>query len=136
MLSSDSKTLDAVVRNLEVIGEAVKMLPDEIRSRQPDVDWQKIAGLRDILIHRYFGIDPEIIQDTFRISCPCSRSSSASFWRTKTAGHGAPSPRPGRQPASCHPATSRSQRTRFSASAHAVRRLFVPLPVEMHSALS
>ena len=44
MLSSDSKTLDAVVRNLEVIGEAVKMLPDEIRSKQPDVDWQKIAG--------------------------------------------------------------------------------------------
>ncbi len=70
MLSSDSKTLDAVVRNLEVIGEAVKMLPDEIRSRQPDVDWQKIAGLRDILIHRYFGIDPEIIQDIVQNKLP------------------------------------------------------------------
>jgi len=47
MLSSDSKALDAIVRNLEVIGEAVKMLPEEIRSRQPDVDWEKMAGLRD-----------------------------------------------------------------------------------------
>ena len=70
MLSGDSKTLDAVVRNLEVIGEAVKMLPVEIRARQPDVDWQKIAGLRDILIHRYFGIDLEIIQDIVQNKLP------------------------------------------------------------------
>ena len=70
MLSSDPKTLDAVARNLEVIGEAVKMLPEEIRSRKPDVDWKKIAGLRDILIHRYFGIDLEIIQDIVQNKLP------------------------------------------------------------------
>jgi hypothetical protein len=51
-LLSESKTLDAVVRNLEVIGEAAKMVPDSIRAQDQDVDWRKIAGLRDILIHQ------------------------------------------------------------------------------------
>jgi uncharacterized protein with HEPN domain len=54
---SDRKTVDAVVRNLEVIGEAVKALPPDVRDRAPDVEWQKIAGLRDVLIHAYSGID-------------------------------------------------------------------------------
>ena len=59
----DAKTLDAVVRNLEIIGEAVKHLPEDVRSQRVDVDWKKIAGLRDILIHEYFGIDIDIIWD-------------------------------------------------------------------------
>jgi len=66
----DTKTLDAVVRNLEVIGEAVKKVPDEIRSRYPDVEWKKIAGLRDILIHEYFGIDVNIIWDILKNKLP------------------------------------------------------------------
>jgi len=61
--SEDTKTLDAVVRNLEVVGEAIKKVPDEIRLRHGAVDWKRIAGLRDILIHEYFGIDVEIIWD-------------------------------------------------------------------------
>jgi uncharacterized protein with HEPN domain len=52
-----------VVRNLEVIGEAVKRLPADVRSHAPSVEWQKIAGLRDITIHQYFGIDVEILWD-------------------------------------------------------------------------
>ena len=59
----DAKTLDAVIRNLEVIGEATKKIPEQIRLKNPEVDWKRIAGLRDILIHEYFGVDVEIIWD-------------------------------------------------------------------------
>ncbi len=62
--------MDAVVRNLEVIGEAVKQLPHDVRSASPDVEWQKIAGLRDILIHAYFGIDVDIIWDVVSNKLP------------------------------------------------------------------
>jgi uncharacterized protein with HEPN domain len=54
---ADEKTQDAVVRNLEIIGEAVKHLPEEVRNRYPPVEWRKIAGLRDIVVHHYFGIN-------------------------------------------------------------------------------
>jgi len=63
MFHDDRKTIDAVVRNLEIIGEAVKQIPEGIRGQHPDIDWKKIAGLRDILIHNYFGIDLELIWD-------------------------------------------------------------------------
>ncbi len=66
----DSKTFDAVLRNLEVIGEAVKRIPDEIRLQHQQVEWKKIAGLRDILIHQYFGIDAEIIWDVVHNKLP------------------------------------------------------------------
>ncbi len=59
----DQKTLDAVVRNLEIIGEATKRVPENIRAKYPQIDWRRISGLRDILIHQYFGIDLEIIRD-------------------------------------------------------------------------
>ena len=62
-LDQDEKTFDAVVRNLEVIGEAVKHLPDDELAKAPEVEWRKIAGLRDILAHAYFGVDSGIIQD-------------------------------------------------------------------------
>lgn len=62
-LSHNDLVLDAVVRNLEVIGEAVKKIPDEIRIEYDNIPWRKIAGLRDILIHEYFGININIIWD-------------------------------------------------------------------------
>jgi len=54
---------DGVVRNLEIIGEAVKHLPKDVQKKYPTVEWKKIAGLRDILIHAYFGVDRDIVWD-------------------------------------------------------------------------
>lgn len=60
---ADELILDGVVRNLEIIGEAVKQLPEDIKNKKSEIEWKKIAGLRDILIHSYFGIDTVIIWD-------------------------------------------------------------------------
>ncbi len=68
--AKDRKTIDAVVRNLEVIGEAAKNVPRNERQRHPKVEWRKMAGLRDILIHEYFGIDVEIVWDIVRRKIP------------------------------------------------------------------
>lgn len=57
----DRKTTKAVIRCLEVIGEAVKKLPIELKDKYKDVPWKEIAGMRDKLIHEYFGIDLEIL---------------------------------------------------------------------------
>ncbi|KYK34748.1 MAG: DUF86 domain-containing protein [Theionarchaea archaeon] len=61
---------DGVMRNLEIIGEAVKNIPEEVRSKGPEIEWKKVAGLRDILIHGYFGIDLEIVWDVIKHKIP------------------------------------------------------------------
>jgi uncharacterized protein with HEPN domain len=58
---SDLKTQDAVIRNLEVIGEAAKRLPAEVAGSHPEVPWKRIAGLRDKMIHQYFGMNLELV---------------------------------------------------------------------------
>lgn len=59
--AGDSKTVDAVVRNLEIIGEAVKGLPAEVIERAPEIEWKLIARFRANVIHRYFGIRLPIV---------------------------------------------------------------------------
>jgi uncharacterized protein with HEPN domain len=61
---------NAVCRSLEIIGEATKNVLPEIKSKYPLVDWKRMAGIRDIIIHQYFGLDYEVIWDTIQIDIP------------------------------------------------------------------
>jgi uncharacterized protein with HEPN domain len=67
---ADEKTYDAVLRNLEVIGEAAKHVPDAVRETIPSVPWRKVSGLRDIVAHAYFGVDDNIVWDVVRNKVP------------------------------------------------------------------
>ncbi|MCL2435339.1 MAG: DUF86 domain-containing protein [Lentimicrobiaceae bacterium] len=58
---TDSKTIDAVIRNFEIIGEAANRLPEEFKDSHPDIDWFRIRGFRNRIVHDYFGIDNSII---------------------------------------------------------------------------
>ena len=61
---------DAVIRRLEIIGEAVKNLPPEFRAEYPDVQWRQIAGMRDVLIHGYFGVDLDLTWNVVKSDLP------------------------------------------------------------------
>ena len=67
---SDRKTRDAVIRHFEIIGEAVKSLPDDFRAKFPDIPWKSIAGFRDVLIHQYFSVDPSMVWATVENQLP------------------------------------------------------------------
>lgn len=74
-LDQDTFTQDetlkrAYVRSIEVIGEAVKQLPDELWQKYPGIDWRAMAGMRDRLIHHYFGVDYEIVWDVVANKVP------------------------------------------------------------------
>jgi uncharacterized protein with HEPN domain len=63
---ADKKTVNAVVRSLEVIGEATGKIPKDIRMKYPDVPWDEIFGMRNRLIHEYFGVDLDIVWQTIQ----------------------------------------------------------------------
>ena len=60
----DTKTVDAVIRNLEIIGEAAKNIPKRVKEKHHDIDWKAMAGMRNILAHEYFGVRMGIIWKT------------------------------------------------------------------------
>jgi len=66
----DDKTASAVIRKLEIIGEATKQLPEEFRQRYPDIPWKEMAGMRDRLIHFYFGVDHRLVWQTITDRLP------------------------------------------------------------------
>jgi uncharacterized protein with HEPN domain len=66
----DKKTVYAVVRAMEVIGEAAKNIPEPIRSKYPNIPWRDMAGMRDKLIHAYFGVDVEVLWKTIQQDIP------------------------------------------------------------------
>jgi len=61
--TKDETLKRAFVRSLEIIGEAAKKLPESVRAIQPDIEWRKVTGMRDRLIHDYFGVDYTIVWD-------------------------------------------------------------------------
>jgi len=67
---NDEKTIDAITRNFEIMGEAVKYLPANIRNKFPEIPFKKIAGMRDKIIHDYFGIDYDYIWITIKDDLP------------------------------------------------------------------
>ncbi len=66
----DRKTVYAVIRAIEIIGEAVKRIPESIKSRYQQIPWRDMAGMRDKLIHEYFGVDPRAVWDTVKKDTP------------------------------------------------------------------
>lgn len=67
---NDTKTQDAVVRNLEITGEAVKRIPKEVRDAYPNITWRPAAAMRDFLIHDYPSVDAEAVWETIRNDLP------------------------------------------------------------------
>ncbi len=68
--SQDDKTISAVVRKLEIIGEAAKRIPESTKDAYPDISWKLAAGMRDRLIHAYFEVEAEILWFTIKTSLP------------------------------------------------------------------
>lgn len=68
--AADRKTIYAVVRSVEIIGEATKNIPDQIKAQTPDLPWKRMAAMRDKLIHGYFGVDIKTLYKTAKQDLP------------------------------------------------------------------
>jgi hypothetical protein len=68
--AGDERTIDAVIRNFTVIGEAANHLPDELVSHQPGVPWAEMRGMRNVVIHEYFGVSLAILWETIQHDLP------------------------------------------------------------------
>ncbi|OGY54755.1 MAG: hypothetical protein A2951_01995 [Candidatus Buchananbacteria bacterium RIFCSPLOWO2_01_FULL_56_15] len=70
LFSRDNLVVDAIVRNLGVIGEAAKNIPNDFKEEHQDIPWNKIAGMRNIIVHEYFSVDAEILWKTIKQDIP------------------------------------------------------------------
>ena len=76
---SDQKTIDAVVRNLEVVGEAASRLTDAARKRRGDIEWPLVVGLRNRIVHESFGVDSEVVWEIINHNLPALTDALTSF---------------------------------------------------------
>jgi len=83
--AADGKTRDAVIRQFEIVGEAIKDLPETMREREPRIPWRQIAGFRDVLAHSYFAVETSIVWDAAANKAPALRSAC---WRLLGRGDG------------------------------------------------
>ena len=79
---------DGVLRNLEIIGEAVKHVPEGVRALAPEIPWRRIAGFRDRLAHAYFDLDPHVVWDVVRNHVPALRAEAGRILRDADADPG------------------------------------------------
>ena len=73
-LMQDERTKDAILRNIQIIGEASKHIPDQLVSNTPDIDWSGISGMRDIITHRYFRVDWHLLWTSIQEELPLLKS--------------------------------------------------------------
>jgi len=71
---ADEKTVDSVVRNLEIIGEAANRIPDSFKTQHHQIEWRRIVGLRNRIVHDYFGLDQEIIWEIIQHELPALKA--------------------------------------------------------------
>ena len=68
--ANDRKTIDAVIRNIEIIGEAATHIPEDVQEKYNDIPWYQMKGMRNILIHEYFGVDEDVLWKTIKEDLP------------------------------------------------------------------
>ena len=84
--SNDQKSVDAVTRNLEVIGEAANRLPNDFKEKYSEIEWYKVVGLRHRIVHEYFGIDLEIIWQILHKDLPELKRKLTQIMKNEDAG--------------------------------------------------
>lgn len=85
---NDAKTYDAVIRNLQTLSEATSHLEDEFKEATPDLEWSKIYGFRNILVHDYLGaLDPKIIWNVIDVYLPKLQKSIQAYYKSRLPGH-------------------------------------------------
>jgi uncharacterized protein with HEPN domain len=82
----DRKTYWSTVKMIEIIGEAARHIPDEVQTLMPDVEWQRIIGVRNVFVHGYFGITSDVLWDIVETSVPRLRGQIGTFIEANREG--------------------------------------------------